>query len=416
MKRTNLHAILAVVVGLCVSAGVLAQASRNDMPAADKYVISARAGAVNYLAGSVSVIRATGKSGILLRRDVVEVGDRVTTGPDGKAEILLNPGSYIRLGSNSSFEFGTTDLEDLQIRLDSGSAMFEVFAGDEFRVSVFTPKGKVSLIETGVYRVDVSTDGTAMLSVTKGKAEIGETNATVVKDGRTGTVGTDTVAIAKFDKDKRDDLGEWSRERSKELTKMNSSLSGTALTNSLLMGFRRGAWGMYDSFGLWVYNAAFGGYCFLPFGNGWRSPYGGWYNNGIYPNWPGFYNPYGGGGYTPQGKVSTRQPRIDNPGGGNGKVSTRTPRGIDTGDRTGSAGKVSTRPTERSSYEPPPFTKVGRGSDSGSVFGGGRIESKGYDFPSTDRSMPSSSSSPSYSPPSPPASSAPAKVSSRDNR
>ncbi|MFT3745612.1 MAG: FecR family protein [Pyrinomonadaceae bacterium] len=242
MKRTNLHAILAVVVGLCVSAGVFAQASRNDMPAADKYVISARAGAVNYLEGAVSIIRATGRSGILLKRDVVEVGDRVTTGSDGRAEILLNPGSYIRLGKNSSFEFGATDLEDLQIRLDSGSAMFEVFATDEFRVSVFTPKGKVALIDNGIYRVDVSTDGTALLSVTKGKAEVGETNATVVKDGRTGTVGTDTVAINKFDKDKRDDLAEWSRDRSKALTKINESLSGRNLSNALLAGFRRGAW------------------------------------------------------------------------------------------------------------------------------------------------------------------------------
>ncbi|MEQ1607348.1 MAG: FecR family protein [Pyrinomonadaceae bacterium] len=414
MKRTIFHAILAVVVGLCVSAGVFAQASRNDIPAADKYIISARAGAVNYLEGSVSIIRAAGKSGVLLKRDVVEVGDRVTAGPDGKAEILLNPGSFIRLGSNSSFEFGTTDLEDLQIRLDSGSAMFEVFAADEFRVSVFTPKGKLALIDTGIYRVDVSTDGTALLSVIKGKAEIGEGTATLIKDGRTGTVGTDTVAIAKFDKDKRDDLAEWSKMRSKELTKMNSALNGQPLINSLMTGFRRGAWGMYDSFGLWVYNAAFGGYCFLPFGNGWRSPYGGWYGNGIYPYWPGFYNPTGGGGgYVPPRKVSSRVPRIDNTGDGTGKVSTRMPRGSGADESTG---KVSTRSTERTSFEPPPFTKVGRGSDVGIGFGGGRVDSKG-DF-SSDRTSPSysspSNSAPSYSPPPPPPS-APAKVSSRDN-
>lgn len=412
MKRTNLHAILAVVVGLCVSSGVLAQDSRRNIPAADKFVISARAGAVNYVEGAVSIIRAAGKSGVLLKRDVVEVGDRVTTGTDGKAEVLLNPGSFIRLGKNSSFEFGTTDLEDLQIRLDSGSAIFEVFADDEFRVSVFTPKGKVALIDTGIYRVDVSTDGTAMLSVTKGKAEVGETNATIVKDGRTGSVGTDTVAIAKFDKDKRDELAEWSRQRSKELTKMNSALNGTLLSNSLLNGFRRGAWGMYDSFGLWVYDAAFGGYCFLPFGNGWRSPYGGWYGNGIYPYWPGFYNPIGGGGYVPSGKVSTRTPRVDNPGGGSGKVSTRNPGG--SGSDEGSS-KISTRSTERNLYEPPPFTKVGRGSDVGVGFGGGRIDTKGSDFPA-DRSTPSYSV-PSYSPPvsSPPPPPPATKVSTRDN-
>jgi hypothetical protein len=38
----------------------------------------------------------------------------------------LNPGSYIRLAENSSFEFLTTSLDDLQLKLSDGSAMLEV--------------------------------------------------------------------------------------------------------------------------------------------------------------------------------------------------------------------------------------------------------------------------------------------------
>ncbi len=391
MVRMNFRAMLYVVGVFCFVGGISAQ-TRSSV--ADTFLISAKAGGVNEIEGTVTVARANGTAGVLLRRDRIEIGDKVQTGSDGRAEVLLNPGSYIRLGRNSSFEFGTTDLEDLQLRLESGSAIFEVFAANEFRVTVSTPKGKVALIETGIYRIDVDSNGNALLSVTKGKADIGEANATRVKEGRTGTVGQGAVAIAKFDKGKRDDLAQWSKDRSKELTKVASSLQARQLNTSILGGFRRGLWNVYDSFGLWVYDARFGGYCFLPFGHDWRSPYGGWYRNGIYVNNPQIYNPWIPAQTRP--KVSSRIPRVESGGGD-------------------SSTKVSSREGSRDNYGPPPFTKVGRGGDSG----GGSIFTNSNGRNPVDFSPGRSSSGPSYSPPvsspPPPPVSAPAKVSSRGN-
>ncbi len=288
MKIIIFRSIFAVMVGLCVTAGIVAQ-TRSTV--AERYIISAKAGGVNHIEGSVSVVRENGLSGLLLKGDQIETGDMVSTSANGRAEVLLNPGSYIRIGGNSSFEFGTTDLEDLQIRLEKGSAIFEVFAADEFRVSVFTPKGMVALVETGVYRIDIANDGSGLVAVTKGKAEVGAANSTEVKQGRTGTIGTNTVTIAKFDTGKRDELAEWSRSRAKELTKMTASLKNRDVGNSLLSAFRGGMWGLYDSFGLWIYSPMYGRYCFLPFGAGWYSPYGYGYRNGI--NWYNLpYVPY----------------------------------------------------------------------------------------------------------------------------
>ncbi len=402
MKSTNLRAIFALVVGLCVSAGVVAQTrGSNNRPAfpasantavSDKYVISAKAGGVNYVEGAVSIIRAQGKSGLLLRSDRVEIGDRVTTGDNGRVEILLNPGSFIRLAKNSSFEFGSTDLEDLHLTLDSGSAIFEVFAADEFRVSVFTPKGKLSLIETGVYRVDISNDGTALLSVTKGKAEVlNGTTATTIKDGRTGTVGTDSVAVAKFDKGKRDEFAEWSRTRSNDLTKIASSLRPRDINNTILSGFRNGRWDVYSSFGLWVYNAQYG-YCFLPYGFGWRSPYGGWYHNGINP----YFIPYyptggvvgGGGGGTPPTRRKVLTPIQTGGSGTSGRLDTLNPRV-----------KGSTSNSTGNSYEPPPFTVMTRGgkASNGGFNGGSANTNSSFDNFGGGRS--GGSAGPSYSPP-----------------
>ena len=62
----------------------------------------------------------TDAAGCFFKGDTLEIGDRVSTADDGKAEILLNPGSYLRLGGHSAFEFKTTSLDDLQIRLRFG--------------------------------------------------------------------------------------------------------------------------------------------------------------------------------------------------------------------------------------------------------------------------------------------------------
>lgn len=407
MKRTTFHAIVSIVVFLCASSAFFGQNNPATYSSvSDKYLISAKAGGVNYLEGSVTITRPNGTSGVLLRRDRVEIGDRVTTGADGRAEILLNPGSYVRLGKNSSFEFGSTDLEDLKVTLDSGSAIFEVFAVSEFRVSVSTPKGKTALIETGIYRFDISTDGSAVVSVTKGKAEIGDDERLSLKDGRTATIGTEAVAVAKFDKGKRDELGEWSRTRSKQLANAASSLNDRNLGLSLLNGFNRGYWSLYDSFGLWVYNPQYGGHCFLPFSGGFRSPYGFWYDNWIYWNrMPVNYTPTRGGVNPTNGS---------NPGT---KVSTRGPRSTGNGDVT-PTGKISTREgtrETRDTIEPPPFTKIGRGNDRG-AFGGGTRNSD-----SPDRSY-QPQGTPTFSAPAPPPVSVPVysapsgKVSTRDNR
>ena len=202
---------------------------RDDALAAaagDRYTISAKAGHVNYVEGSVGIVRKKGRSGLLLRGDKLEIGDRVSTGADGKVEILLNPGSFLRLGGLSAFEFETTDLDDLQLRLDSGSAILEVYATDEFTVSIQTPKVNYKLVSTGVFRIDIPERGDARLEVWKGLAEVGE-DGEPVKAGRAAMTGANgTAAVAKFDRDEKDALDIWSKARGKDLARKQTRDSG----------------------------------------------------------------------------------------------------------------------------------------------------------------------------------------------
>lgn len=284
--KTKLSRIFAV--SFTAAAFVFSTFAQNNpiaSAAGDKYVISAKAGGVNYVEGTVLIARKTGRSGVLLKGDKLEIGDRVSTGSDGKVEILLNPGSFLRLGGDSSFAFQTTSLDDLQIKLSAGSAMFEVFAAEDFMVSVNVPNTKFALIQSGIYRVDVTNAGIGTIEVWKGKAALGDAAGTVVKGGREASLNGGTVAVAKFDRDEKDELETWSKARSKELAKVSSSLERSQMRTALMRSFLGRQWNTFDSFGLWVFDPFGRNYCFLPFGYGWNSPYGygygnylGWYN------------------------------------------------------------------------------------------------------------------------------------------
>ncbi len=272
MKKNLLFVISIAALGVLFSTFVFAQDDKTVSAAGELYVISAKAGGINYVEGKVSVVRKDGKSGLLLKNDKLEIGDKVSTGADGKAEILLNPGSFVRLGVNSEFEFASTDLENLKLKLLSGSAIFEVYADNEFKVSVELPKAAVELTKSGVYRVDVLPEGNGKLSVWKGKVKLND--QAEIKGGKTAIITGKQATIAKFDRDNKDALDIWSQLRAKESAKINARLQQGSLSNTLLNSFNRGGWNMYNTFGLWVFDRFTGRWCFLPFGSGWGSPYG----------------------------------------------------------------------------------------------------------------------------------------------
>lgn len=291
MKKNLLFAVL---VTLLSSVFVFAQDDKKVSAVTDNYVISAKAGGVNYVEGKVAIARKDGKSGLLLKDDSIEIGDKISTGADGKAEILLNPGSFARLAENSKFEFVTTDLDNLKLKLSGGSGIFEVYADDDFKVSIDLPDADFELTVSGVYRIDVLADGSGKISVWKGKYLAG-VEKTEVKAGRIAIVkGKNASAIAKFDRDNKDAFDVWSQLRAKEASAINKRLQRIALSNSLLASYNRGGWNRFNTFGLWVLDPFTRRWSFLPFGSGWYSPYGYSYGFDLYrcrmPDYV-YYNP-----------------------------------------------------------------------------------------------------------------------------
>ncbi len=338
MKKNLLNVFAIGLIIFSLTALAFAQDNRSPSSVGNLYVISANAGGVNYVEGNVSVKQNNGRNGYLLRGDKLEVGEKVITGADGKAEILLNPGSYLRLAGNSAFEFATTSLDDLQLKLTHGSAMFEVITDNDFTFAVNTPKGRFYIIESGVYRIDVLGDGSGKIEVWKGKAQVGDDNEQIVKKGRMAVVNGNqvNVEIDRFDRGDKDALETWSKERAKELAKINSRLDRSNTRTALLSSYRNNDWNLYGSYGLWILDRFSGNYCFLPFGYGWSSPYGYGYGRDLwYMRMPGYIY----------------QPPANN--NGNNPPATRAT--VTSGANIGSRGKSIDTTVNR---EVPPYLKV----------------------------------------------------------
>jgi hypothetical protein len=269
-KSSTLCLLALAFVSVCASAQTR-----------DNRLISAKAGGVNFVSGDVKARLAGSREWHSVSvKDDLRSGDAGRTGADGRVEVLLNPGSYLRAGASTEFELTDVSLDNLRLNLTRGSVFVEATGYDELglNIQITTPRTRVELVRSGVYRIDVTESGETIVAVQKGRARVGEgLTATVIKGGKVARVGAGGVEVAKFEKKQRDDLDMWSRERGRELAKVNDALASRQ-TNSLLASNS-----FYDlfkaeypssSFGLWMWSMQRGCYTFLPFYTGWRSPYG----------------------------------------------------------------------------------------------------------------------------------------------
>lgn len=252
----------------------------------DDRLISAKAGGVNFVAGDVKTRRAGGQDwqGVTVKDDLKD-GDSVRTGADGRVEVLLNPGSYLRAGAATEFTLADSSLDNLRLRVERGSVFVEATGYDSMNLSIqiSTPRTRVEIMRAGVYRVDVTQAGETVVSVQKGRALVGDgASALLVKGGKearvAGAGGVEVAKLQKKDKKQRDELELWSRERGKELAKANDALANRQ-TNTMLASYNSM---FFDTFradfpnrlGFWFWNRGRNCYTFLPFYTGWRSPYG----------------------------------------------------------------------------------------------------------------------------------------------
>ena len=275
--------------------GVLACAVVSVAALAQSAVISARSGLIHYVEGQVYLGDQLVETKFGVFPEVKENQQLRTE--EGRAEVLLTPGVFLRLGENSSFRMITNRLIDTRLEFLSGSVVVEAenIAKDN-SVTVVYQDATVHPLKTGVYRFD---SGTGELRVYDGEADVAAGDRTVnVKEGH--VIALDTLAVRKFDKTVTDALNRWSERRAGYVSMANVG-AADSLRTSLYSGgspFMSG-WYWNQNFGMYSFVPGFGGMFYSAYGFPYFSPF----DVGM-AFMPGFYyNPfmYGYGGYYPYG-------------------------------------------------------------------------------------------------------------------
>jgi hypothetical protein len=268
----------------------------------EKFVISARAGGVNAVTGRAAVRgQGTGEWQQLMITADLERGDVVKTGQDGRVEILLNPGSYMRIAENSEFELSDNSLENLEVRLIRGTAIMEVTGAEDtaLLINIITPHTRMAIVRRGLYRVNVVPGDATELIVRKGRVML-EGSHTKVKGGDKVVISGQSYSVAKLNKAEKkstDGFEVWSKGRAETVAEANRKFRRKDL--SLLMAGYNDPWSGNYGGGMWVYNFRAGCFTFMPFFSGWGSPYGNSYSSAFYGGYYGAYFGASGGPYRP---------------------------------------------------------------------------------------------------------------------
>lgn len=248
-------------------------------------------GTINYVEGQASMNgeplspRAVGMASLSLNQ-ALETGN-------GFVEVLLTPGSFLRVGNNSEVRLLAAGLADSKVQLARGSAMLEV---DQLI------KGTgLSVVMNGT-TTEIEKKGLYDFSATHEAVRVLDGKAKVMADGHTQTLDKgDAVLLASnhplrrrgFDEKavKASSLYVWSVARSED--ESQASMSAASNADDYVAAGPGWFWDPYwDFYGFWPYDA----FLYSPFGWGFYSPaFFGYYGGG--PGWYGGHRWYGGHGW-----------------------------------------------------------------------------------------------------------------------
>ena len=249
----------------------------------------------------------------------LHVGDKLET-TSGTADVMLSPGSLLRLGQGSDVSLVSTSSHRAEVRIESGRANVAVnLIRPGHLVLVDLPNGQTQILERGLYTFDTASE---TVKVFNGQANVypgANTDSNVkpvkVKDEHAAVLDDGRVKPVKFDRmDEQDELLPWTGVQEAHAdgdyglpsnASNNSYGDGAVSTTAYGYGPAVGI-GFGEGYGYPGYGWGFpyGGYGYpygfygSPFGLGLGFGYGGYYGGGL-----GYHGPsYGGyhglnGGY-----------------------------------------------------------------------------------------------------------------------
>jgi len=222
---TRIFYRICVICGLVLLSCLVVKA--QDEEDIEGFISGIRANAVK---GEVIYQRGDGKfaveSGMRL-----EQGDIIRSGKGSHAELLLQPGNYLRVGADTELMLFCDEHDKMRLKLIQGAIVVELLSRDNAGFSryviddatelirVITSDAEVFLNRPGVFRINAG--GRTEVVAREGEAAI---NGVKVKKKRRAVTASGSVTVSEIDPKIEDDFDAWSRERAKQLVQANKSL------------------------------------------------------------------------------------------------------------------------------------------------------------------------------------------------
>ena len=279
MKRLIISSLGIILAGLLALPAWADTANKTPAP-----------GTLNYVEGQAS-IGAESLNSKSVGSAELQPGQTLTN-RNGKAEILLTPGVFLRLGSNSSVKMISPSLTNTEVEVQRGEAQVEVdqiFKQNDLQVR--EDGATTRLQKVGLY--DFNADQPAV-RVLDGQALLQEGDTRIkIKGSHEVALNAPQLKSQKFDKknfETSDALYRWSSLRSEYIAEANAEQAPTYILGG---GYGPGWWGPG-----WYWDPAFSFYTFIPGDGVLYSPFG----------W-GFYSPFWAPAYWAPGYYGHVYPR-----------------------------------------------------------------------------------------------------------
>lgn len=262
MKNPGWCTLVRILSGLSIPLACQADTS--------PYIISARPGSLNYLDGEALLNqRPLNKSA--LGKTFLNTDDVLQT-HTGKAEILLTPGVFLRIGDQSTVRFTTLSLIHVEVEVVQGEAMLEVdelLKGNDIQVKLAGAENTIQ--KDGLYRFTAGPPPVS--SVIAGKMLVTAFGQSIdLGKGRESAI-LQPLKKEKFNSKREDDLYAWSNERSEyEAAASYQSARDASLVYGGSSGGAASGWLWNDAFNSWSWLPGGDTAFFSPFGYGFFAP------------------------------------------------------------------------------------------------------------------------------------------------
>jgi hypothetical protein len=187
---------------------------------------------------------------------------------DGRAELLLTPGAFLRVAEHSAVRMVDNRLSDTRIEVLEGSVIVECDALlKDNALTLLYAGSTIRLEKHGLYRVDTVP---AQLRVYDGEAVVESASGDVTLKRGKETALNGVVVAEKFNRKVGDGFDLWDADRSALLANASVSASQSLLNNK--SSWNASGWAWSPSYDMFTFVPGGGSLIFSPFGYQFWSP------------------------------------------------------------------------------------------------------------------------------------------------